>query len=318
MKIVVLDGYTLNPGDLDWGGLEALGECEVHDRTPAEWTVPRARGAGVVLTNKTLLDRSVLEQLPELRYVGVLATGYNVVDLPAASERGVVVTNVPAYSTESVAQMTFAHLLNLAQRVAHHDATVRAGRWTASEDFCYWETPLIELCNRTLGIVGLGTIGRAVARIARAFGMGVLACNRSAPRQIPDGVTMVDTLDELLPAVDVLSLHCPLTDDNRAMINAERLERMKSSALLINTARGALIDEQALADALNCGVIAGAGLDVLSEEPPAGNSPLIGATNCFITPHISWATREARERLMATAVDNVAAFLRGEPKNQVN
>ncbi len=196
MKIVVLDGYTLNPGDLDWGGLKALGKCEVHERTPAEQTVQRARGAEIVLTNKTLLGRSALEQLPELRYIGVLATGYNVVDLTTASERGVVVTNVPAYSTESVAQMTFAHLLNLTQRVAHHDATVRAGRWAASEDFCYWETPLIELRNRTLGIVGLGTIGRAVARIAHAFGMPVLACNRSAPRQIPEGVSMVETLEE--------------------------------------------------------------------------------------------------------------------------
>ncbi len=318
MKIVVLDGYTLNPGDLSWDNLQSLGDCTIYDRTPAELTVERAGGAEIVLTNKTVLDRPILKQLSSLQYIGVLATGYDVVDVRAAAENDVIVTNVPAYSTESVAQMTFAHLLNLTQRVAHHDDTVAEGRWSACEDFCYWDVPLLELQNRTLGIIGLGRIGRAVARIANGFGMKVIAYNRSEARDLAVEVEMVDEVDNLFPRVDVLSLHCPLTDDNRGLIDAERLARMKSSAFLINTARGGLVEEEALADALNNGEIAGAGVDVLSAEPPAGDNPLIDADNCFVTPHIAWATRDARQRLMTTATNNVAAFLQGESQNRVN
>ncbi|MFW6456956.1 MAG: D-2-hydroxyacid dehydrogenase [Planctomycetota bacterium] len=318
MKIVVLDGYTLNPGDLSWDDLKSLGDCTIYDRTPARLTVKRAQEAEVVLTNKTLLDRPVLEELNVLRYIGVLATGYNVVDIDAATEEGVVVTNVPAYSTESVAQMTFAHILNLTQQVGHHNDTVREGRWTECDDFCYWDTPLVELQNRTLGIIGLGRIGRAVARIAHGFGMRILAYNPSEPQNLTVNVEMVDDIDELLPQVDVLTLHCPLTDENEGMIDGERLSRMKSTAFFINTARGPLVVEEALARALEKGTIAGAGLDVLSCEPPSADNPLLDVDKCYITPHIAWATREARGRLMKTATANVAAFLRGDAQNKIN
>lgn len=319
MNIVVLDGYTLNPGDLSWQGLEALGECAIYDRTPADQTVERAGNAEIVITNKTELHRGVLEQLPRLRYIGVLATGFNVVDIDAAREQGVPVTNVPAYGTESVAQMTFAHLLNLTQRVGNHAQTVRDGAWSQCEDFCYWRTPLVELQGCTLGIVGFGRIGHAVCRIARAFGMHGLVYDVAPPTAgLPEGVQFVAEIDELLPEVDVLSLHCPLTASNRHLINAERLGRMKSTALLVNTSRGALVDEKALAAALNEGQLAGAGLDVLDQEPPDPANPLLSARNCFVTPHISWATKAARARLMEVAVDNVRAFLDGRIENQVN
>jgi glycerate dehydrogenase len=317
MRIVVLDGYTLNPGDLDWTPLEALGECQIHDRTAPELTVERASGAEVVLTNKTILDAPVLGRLDALRYIGVLATGYNVVDLDAASRRGIVATNVPAYSTESVAQMVFAHVLNLTQQVGHHARTVREGKWTRSEDFCYWDAPLVELQGLTMGIVGLGRIGKAVARAARAFGMRVAAYDAFPTTGVDPDVEMVDTVDELVAQADVVSLHCPLTDQNKHLVNAEWLARMKPTALLINTSRGPLVDEQALADALSRGAIGGAGLDVLSVEPPAADNPLLSAPNCFITPHVAWATRAARQRLLTTAVENVAAFLEGKPRNQV-
>ncbi len=316
MKIVVLDGYTLNPGDLSWDSLAALGDCEVYDRTPPDEIAERAAGAEIVLTNKVVLDRARLESLPDLGYIGVLATGYNVVDARAARERGVVVTNVPDYATPAVAQAVFAHILELTHRVAHHAQTVRDGRWSDGPDFCYWDFPLVELNGLVMGIVGLGRIGSAVADLARAFGMTVLACTRTP--QVPrDGIRFVD-LDRLLSESDVVSLHCPLTPETEGLISAERLALMKPSALLINTSRGPLVDEQALADALNSGRPAGAGLDVLAVEPPSRDNPLLAARNCFLTPHYAWATRAARARLMKTVVENVKAFLDGRPQNVVS
>ncbi len=315
MKIVVLDGYTLNPGDLSWDSLAALGDCNVYDRTPPDEVAERAAGAEIVLTNKVVLDRTRLETLPDLRYIGVLATGYNVVDARAARERGLVVTNVPDYATPAVAQAVFAHILELTHRVAHHAQTVRDGRWSDSPDFCYWDGPLVELNGLVMGIVGLGRIGSAVAALARAFGMTVLACTRTP--QVPrDGVQFVD-LDRLLGESDVVSLHCPLTPETEGLMSAERLALMKPSALLINTSRGPLVDERALADALNAGRPAGAGLDVLAVEPPRRDNPLLAAKNCFLTPHYAWATRAARARLMKTVVENVKAFLDGRPQNVV-
>jgi len=316
VKIVVLDGYTLNPGDLSWDALRALGDCEIYDRTPPQETIARATGAEIVLTNKTLLGRREIDKLPQLRYVGVLATGYNVVDLAATAARGIVVTNVPTYGTQSVAQMVFAHLLHLVQHVGEHAMGVHRGKWTRSEDFCYWEFPLVELEGLTMGLVGLGRIGRAVAKLAQAFGMEVLAFDPQAA-ETPDGVQRVE-LDALLARSDVVSLHCPLTEETRGLINAERLARMKPTAMLINTSRGPLVDEPALANALNAGRLAGAGLDVLSSEPPVASNPLLGARNCYITPHIAWATRAARARLLKTAVENVQAFLAGRARNVVH
>lgn len=315
-KIVVLDGYTLNPGDLTWDGLKALGDCIIYDRTSADMVVARARESEIVLINKVVLDRSVISQLPKLRYIGVLATGYNVVDVPAARERGIIVTNVPTYGTLSVVQMTFAMLLELTQHVGHHSRTVQEGRWTTSPDFCYWDYPLVELNGLTMGLVGFGKIGQATARVASAFGMTVLAYDvvRCTPES---GVKMVD-LDDLFRWSDVVSLHCPLTPENTSLINAHRLGLMKPTAFLINTARGPLINEQDLAAALNAGRLAGAGLDVLSVEPPKPDNPLLKAKNCFITPHIAWATASARRRLLATVVENVRTFLEGKPSNVVS
>ncbi len=317
MKIVVLDGYTLNPGDLSWKSLESLGDCEIFDYSASEEIIPRAKNADIVLTNKARLSKKVIDQLPGLKYIGVLATGYNVVDIETATKRQIPVTNVPAYSTESVAQMAFAHMLNLTQRVGHHDQTVKEGRWAKSRDFCYWDTPLQEINDLILGIVGLGQIGQAVARIGQGFGMHVMAYDIHPPDPLPVGIELF-SLEVLLEYADIVTLHCPLTTDNVKMINKTTLSRMKKSAFLINTSRGGLIDEQALAEALNNEQIAGAGLDVLSEEPPRADNPLIKAINCFITPHISWASYAARERLMDIAVDNVAMFLDGELQNVVN
>jgi len=317
MKIVVLDSYTLNPGDLSWGGLETLGECAVYDRTAPQDMVDRAGEAEIILTNKTILSADIIGRLTKLRYIGVLATGYNVVDVEAAGERGIPVTNVPSYGTMSVAQMVFAHLLNLTQHVAHHAQTVRDGRWASCPDFCYWDMPLLELAGLTLGIVGFGRIGRAVAALARAFGMKVIVHDVIVPAEMPDGCRMVE-LEEAFREADVLSLHCPLTPRTQKLVNAERLALMKPTAFLINTSRGPLIDEPALAEALNAGRLAGAGLDVLSTEPPAADNPLLTAENCYITPHIAWATRSARERLLNIAIDNVAAFIAGRPQNVVN
>lgn len=315
MQIVVLDGHVLNPGDLSWNALETLGPCTVYDRTPAADVVARAAEAEIVLTNKTVLSREIIERLPGLRYIGILATGYNVVDTAAARERNIPVCNVPDYATPSVVQMVFAHLMNLTLRVADHGRGVSAGRWSQCPDFAYWDFPLVELSGLTLGIVGFGQIGRATARVALALGMNVMAFTRT-PMESP-GVRFVD-LEELFRQSDAVSLHCPLTSETRHLVDAERLALMKPSAYLINTGRGPLVDERALADALHAGRIAGAGLDVLSTEPPAADNPLLLSPNCCITPHIAWATRAARERLLAAAVSNVRAFLAGTPANIVN
>ncbi len=321
MKIVVLDGYALNPGDLSWQGLEALGDFTVYDRTSREELLERAQGAEIVLTNKVVLDRESLGRLPRLKYIGVLATGYNVVDAEAARERGIAVTNVPAYSTASVAQMVFALLLELTQQVGHHAHLTRWGHWSESRDFCFWDRPLVELDGLHLGVVGFGAIGRRVAQIARAFGMTVLVhtAHPEKYRQVLEaGGARFVGLDEIFAESDVISLHCPLTPETKAMVDARRLALMKPTAYLINTGRGLLIDEEALAQALKEKRLAGAGLDVLSTEPPPGNNPLLTAPNCFVTPHIAWATLAARERLMATVVANVQAFLAGKPQNVVN
>jgi glycerate dehydrogenase len=317
MRIVVVDGYTLNPGDLAWDDLRALGECEIYERSSDGELLSRSATAEIVLTNKMEIRKRHIEQLAKLRYIGVTATGYNIVDVAAARERGVVVTNVPAYGTASVAQMTFALLLELCHRVGHHAQTVRDGRWAKSPDFCYWDFPLVELDGLTMGIIGLGRIGRAVAQLAQAFGMKVIATGRSKPAELPREIEWTD-LETLLRASDVVSFHCPLTPETKHMINAGRLKLMKPTAFLLNTSRGPLIDEAALAMALHAGQIAGAGLDVLSIEPPPANHPLYTAPNCFITPHISWATRAARSRLMRVAVDNVRAFITGKAQNVVS
>jgi glycerate dehydrogenase len=317
VKIVVLDGYTLNPGDLSWKDLEALGQCTVYERTGPEEVLSRAERAEIILTNKTVLSSDVIEKLPALKYIGVLATGYNIVDVETASERGIMVTNVPAYGTQSVAQLVFAHLLNLTHQVGHHAETVRSGRWTANPDFCYWDTPLIELAGLTMGIIGFGRIGQTTAKLALAFGMKVVAYDIARPASITEGCEFVG-LEDVFRKSDVISLHCPLTAQTEAIVNKDRLTLMKKTAFLINTSRGPLVDEQALADALNSGRIAGAGLDVLSSEPPEKDNPLLKAKNCFITPHIAWATRSARQRLLKVVIDNVAAFLAGKPQNVVN
>jgi glycerate dehydrogenase len=279
--------------------------------------VPRAKDAEIVLTNKTVLSSDVIEQLPNLKYIGVLATGYNVVDVHAATDKGVIVTNVPAYSTSSVAQLVFAHLLNLAHHIGHHAETVRNGKWVSSIDFCYWDTPLIELAGRTMGIIGFGRIGRTTAKLALAFGMKVITYDVTKPSSMPEGCQFAG-LEDVFRSSDVVSLHCPLTPHTENLVNKQRLALMKKTAYLINTGRGPLVDEQALAEALNNEMIAGAGLDVLSSEPPKEDNPLLKAKNCFITPHIAWATRAARERLLKVVVDNVAAFLKGKPQNVVN
>ncbi|MDZ7723507.1 MAG: D-2-hydroxyacid dehydrogenase [candidate division KSB1 bacterium] len=317
MNIVVMDGYTMNPGDLSWDALEDLGHCRIYARTPPELIIERAKDADIVFVNKSGLTRQDIEQLPRLKFIGVLATGYNVVNLEAARERNIPVTNIPAYSTESVVQMVFAHVLNLSVGLAHHAETVRQGRWSQSVDFCYYDTALTELYDRVLGIIGYGRIGQAVARVARAFGMQILVHSRTRPETLQDGVTWTD-MDELFRQSDVVTLHCPLTEETEGLVNAEHLAAMKSTAYLINTSRGPVVDEQALADALNSGEIAGAGLDVLSEEPANPDNPLLQARNCTITPHIAWATQAARRRLLRIAADNVRHFLDGDLQNVVN
>jgi glycerate dehydrogenase len=317
MKIVVLDGYTMNPGDLSWDELKSLGECFIYDRTPKELVVTRAADAEIVLTNKVVLDKEVIESLPRLRYIGVLATGYNVVDVSEAKKRGIVVTNVPDYSTMSVVQLTFALLLELTHHVGLHSESVRRGDWTKSPDFCYWLTPLVEIDGLTIGIIGYGRIGRAVARVARAFGMDVIAYSRRLKNE-GDENARFEEIDKIFETADVVSLHCPLTKETEKIVNRERISLMKSTAFLINTGRGGLVDEQALAEALNNGRIAGAAVDVLSTEPPQPSNPLLTAKNCIITPHIGWATKSARERLMKIVVNNIRAFLNGTPVNVVN
>ena len=315
-SITVLDGHTLNPGDLSWDPILALGECTFHERTPAGLTVERAANAQIVLTNKVVLDKAIIQQLPRLRYIGVTATGTNVVDLAAARGQSITVTNVPGYGTNSVAQMTFALLLELAHRAGDHSISVRSGGWSRSPDFCYWNSPLVELDGLALGLIGYGEIARHVATIARAFGMRILVHTRT-PGPDEDGIRFV-SLDSLFQESDVVSLHCPLTPETKGIIGERTLALMKPSAYLINTARGPLVDEAALADALNSGRIAGAGLDVLSAEPPPPDNPLLQARDCIITPHIAWATKAARERLLAITVANIRSFLAGTPQNVVS
>jgi glycerate dehydrogenase len=316
MKIVVLDGFALNPGDLSWKGIRQLGECTVHERTAPEEIEIRARDAEILLTNKTMLTAATIARLPRLRYIGVLATGYNIVDLEATLNRGIIVTNVPFYSTMSVAQVVFAHLFNLTHHMAHHTEAVRSGRWSACRDFSFWDYPLTEVSGLTLGIVGPGRIGSAVAQAGIAFGMQVVASGSSATKSVPPRVNPV-SMDELFRRSDVVSLHCPLTPQTRGLVSRERLAMMKPTAFLINTSRGPLVDEEALAEALNTGRIAGAGLDVLCVEPPPAGDPLLRAKNCCITPHFAWASTAARRRLLEEVTENLRAFLAGSPRNVV-
>ena len=316
MKIVVLDGYGLNPGDMSWSGFEALGELVVYDRTSPSELMERAADAEVLITNKTLITAENMEALPCLKYIGVLATGYNVVDIEAAKAHRIVVTNIPAYSTPSVAQMVFAHLLNITQRVDYYANENKQGRWTRNVDFCYWDTPLMELEGKKMGIVGFGNIGQATGRIAQAFGMEVCVYTSKPQFALPSEVKKME-LDTLFAECDVISLHCPLTPETKELVNASRLKLMKPTAILINTGRGPLVNEQDLADALNQGVIAAAGLDVLSVEPSTADNPLLSAKNCFITPHIAWATKEARNRLMDIAVNNLKSYQKGDIINNV-
>lgn len=316
MKIVALDGYAANPGDLSWDELKALGECVIYDRTAPEEVLERAADAEVVLTNKVVITAEMMAALPQLKYIGVMATGYNIVDIDAARERSIIVTNIPSYSTASVAQMVFAHILNIAQQVQHHSEAVHQGRWTASKDFCFWDTPLIELRGKKLGIVGLGNTGYTTARIAIGFGMEVYAYTSKSSFQLPPEIKKME-LDQLFSECDVISLHCLLTDKTRELVNAARLKLMKPTAILINTGRGQLVNEQDLADALNNGQIYAAGLDVLSQEPPKADNPLLTARNCYITPHIAWASAAARERLMGILLDNLKGYIEGKVINNV-
>lgn len=316
MKIVVLDGYAANPGDISWEEWKSLGELVIYDRTAPGELLERAENADVLLTNKVIISAESMAVLPQLKYIGVLATGYNVVDIKAAKERGIIVTNIPAYSTNSVAQMVFAHLLNITQHVADHSKTVAEGGWQNATDFCFWNSPLIELDGLSIGIIGFGNTGSATARIADSFGMKVKTFSSKPQEQLPAYVTKA-TLDEIFQTCDVVSLHCPLTENTRHLVNAERLAQMKPTAIVINTGRGPLVNDQDLADALNAGKIYAAGIDVLTQEPPRDGNPLIGARNCYITPHIAWATAAARKRLMQIALDNVKAFQAGTPQNVI-
>ena len=317
MKIIILDGYTLNPGDISWAGFEALGDFTTYDRTPPDKIIERSENAEIILINKTIINKDILEQLPKLKYIGVLATGYNIVDVKAANERNIIVTNIPSYGTCSVAQMVFALLLELTQNVGHHSNSVRGGGWSESEDWCYWDKPLIELDGLTMGIIGFGRIGKATADIARAFGMKVIANDTEMTKLNSDWVRMVEQ-DTIFRESDVVSLHCPLTSSNKHFVNSAKINLMKKNAFLINTSRGLLINEEDLAYALNNERIAGAALDVLSEEPPKEINPLLSAKNCIITPHIAWATKSARQRLMNIAVKNLISYLNGKPVNVIN
>ena len=317
MKLVVLDGYTLNPGDLSWDLFHAIGQCQVFDRTAKEDLLARAQDATILLTNKTPLRGDMLASLPSLKYIGVLATGYDVVDIEQARRQNVLVTNVPAYGTNSVAQMVFALILELCNRAGQHSDSVRKGAWTHNPDWCFWQTPLIETHRKTLGIVGYGRIGQKVARIAHAFGMKVIATSNRCPSDLIPEVQW-GTLDEVFATSDFVSLHCPLQASTRGMINSDRIAQMKNGAFLINTSRGGLIVEEDLSNALNSGKLAGAALDVVSTEPPQTSNPLLQAKNCIITPHIAWATQEARTRLMDIASANLKAWLDGRPQNVVS
>ena len=317
MRIVILDGYALNPGDLSYDCLKQFGTLKVYDRTLPEQLIERAKDADVVLTNKVVLGETEFAQLPRLRYIGVQATGYNVIDVEAARRHGITVTNIPAYSTDSVAQMVIAHLLNITQSVGYYARENRTGRWGSNPDFCYWDNPLIELAGKQMGIVGFGRTGSAVARLATAFGMKVAVYTSKLQSALPEGVEKME-LDALFATSDVVSLHCPLTPDTHHLVDAARLARMKPTGIPINTARGPIVDEQALADALNSGVLHAAGVDVLTEEPPREDSPLLSTRHCFVTPHIAWATLEARTRLLQICEANLRAFIEGTPQNVVS
>lgn len=317
MKIVVLDGFTLNPGDLTWSGFSSLGETVVYDRTSHSELIERATGAEVLLTNKTIIDADSLRQLKGLKYIGVLATGYNVVDIDAARELGIVVTNIPAYSTESVAQMVFAHILNITQRVGHYSDEASGYKWSRQNDFSYANTPLIELYGKKIGIIGFGNTGSATARIAQAFGLKVIAYTSKDSSSLPSGIEKAASLEQIFRECDIVSLHCPLNPDTKELINKERLSLMKKTAILINTGRGGLVNESDLAEALIEGKIFAAGIDVMVNEPPLEDNPLLGIPNCFITPHIAWATYEARVRLMELAIQNLKSYIEGRTINNV-
>lgn len=316
MKITVLDGYAANPGDLSWEPLKEFGELTVYPRTAPDELVEHAKGADAILTNKCNITDEVLAQLPELKYIGELATGYNNIDVEAAHRRGITVTAIPAYSTDSVVQMTFAHILNITNRVEHYAQENRNQRWSFNHDFCYWDTPLTELAGKTLGVVGLGNIGMRVAKVARDFGMDVFAITSKEAVDLPEGIQKT-TLEGLLGVADIISLHCPLTKDNYHLFDAEQIAKMKAGAVLINTARGALVDEAAVAAALKDGHLAAYGADVMETEPPHEDNPLLTVPNAYLTPHIAWATKEARERLMETCVRNLRAFAAGKAINKV-
>ncbi|MEJ6949640.1 D-2-hydroxyacid dehydrogenase [Natronospora cellulosivora (SeqCode)] len=318
MKIAILDGYTLNPGDLSWEGFKALGDVALYDRTPVEKILERAKGARVIIINKTPISRETIEVLPDLKYIGVLATGYNVVDIEAAKEKNIPVCNIPTYGTASVAQFVFALLLELCHHVQKHSDAVKNDEWSECADFCFWKNPLVELSGKTMGIIGFGRIGEQTANIAEAFGMKLIAFDSYQSNQSHRNNFKWAGLDELLSQADVVSLHCPLFPETKGIINKNKLNKMKKTAFLINTSRGSLVVEQDLADALNNGIIAGAGLDVLALEPASKDNPLLQANNCIITPHIAWATKEARSRLMDLAVENLKSFLEGNPVNVVN
>ena len=317
MKLVVLDGFTVNPGDLSWEPLGLLADCTIYDRTAEPEILERARGAEILFTNKAPLRADTLASLPSLRYIGVLATGYDIVDVEKAAQHNILVTNVPEYGTYSVAQMVFALLLELTNKMGIHHEAVRQGAWSRSPDWCFWQAPTVELMGKVMGVVGYGRIGRAVAQIALALGMQVIVTSSRRPEALPPEVRW-EPLDDLLAQADVISLHCPLRPSTRGMINAERISQMRPSAFLINTARGALIVEEDLANALRSGRLAGAAVDVLTAEPPSSSNPLVAAPNCIITPHIAWATTEARARLLGTAVANLGAWLNGSRQNAVN
>lgn len=317
MKIVVLDGFTLNPGDLFWEGFEKLGDLKVYDRTSLDEIVDRAYDCEIILTNKTPLSRDTLNKLPKIKYIGVLATGYNVVDVKAAKELGIIVTNTPAYGTNSVAQFVFALLLEICHHVGEHNEVVKDGAWTKSKDFCFWNYPMIELAGKTMGIIGMGRIGLVTSTIALAFGMNILAYNPSKNKSLISEKFKYVELDQLYAESDVISLHCPLFEETKGIINKKSIRKMKNGVIIINTSRGPLIVEDDLADALNSGKVAGAGLDVMSSEPVQMDNPLISAKNCLITPHIAWAPKESRERLMNIAVDNLIHFVKEMPINVV-
>lgn len=317
MKIVVLDGYSVNPGDLSWNEIEKLGDLTVYDRTSPESIVERIKDADIVLTNKVVLSDDVMSKSSKLRYIGVLATGFNVVDIEAARKRGIVVTNVPAYSTNSVVQMTFAHILNFTNRVAHYAKQNRNGKWSICDDFCYWDTPLNELAGKTLGVVGLGNIGYKVACLAHGFGMDVFAFTSKNSADLPDGIQKT-TFEGLLATSDIITLHCPLSASTKDMINKDTIRKMKKGAILINTGRGPLVNEYDVAEALNEGFLGGYGADVMCQEPPFKDNPIFTAPNSYITPHIAWATYEARVRLMNIVASNIKAFLDGMPVNVVS